>query len=163
MEQILQEAIRRHTEDKDVIWNSQHSFINAEFCLTKLMTSYARVTAWVDKGKVKGVVYLDFSKAFDEVPLNILFSKLERAGVDGWTVQWMRNWLDGSIQRLVHGLASRWRSVTRGAVSLRGLYWNHYNAFINNMDSRIKCTLSKFSDDTKLGGADMPEGPEQAR
>jgi len=95
MERFILSALTRHVKDNEGIRPSQHGFMKGRSCLTNLISFYEQVTHLVDEGEAVGVIYLDFSKAFDTVPHSNLLEKPAAHGLNGCTLFWIKNWLDG--------------------------------------------------------------------
>ena len=103
MEWLVKGRLITHLEMNNLIGDSQHGFWNKHSCLTSLFNFFAKVVDSYDMDNNKAVylVYLDFQKAFDEVPHERLMVKVNAHGIQGNAARWIRNWLAGRHQRAV--------------------------------------------------------------
>ena len=72
-------------------------------------------TKSLDDSNNVDIVYLDFCKAFDCVPHQLVLSKLEAYGISGNVLNWIMDFLSNRWQRVnVNGSCSDWCNVLSG-------------------------------------------------
>ena len=82
VETLVRDAIIDHLYSKKLIRDTQHGFTQGRACLANLLKLLEEVTAYVDVGSTVDVLYLDFSKAFDDkVPHKRLVKKVKALGI----------------------------------------------------------------------------------
>ena len=161
MESILRDAMVDFLAQHELLRLSQHGFMRRRSTLTNLLEYLEKLTSMVDSGLDMDVVYLDFSKAFDKVPVQRLLRKLNGLGIRGKPLAWVEEWLTGRQQRVViNGKASSWENIKSGVVQGSVLGPCLFLMYINDIDGGVEDLggfVSKFADDSKWARKVMGE------
>ena len=152
LEAIIKDNIVDHLLTNLLLKSTQHGFIRNKSTVTNLLEFFEYVSKTVDEGNSVDAIYLDFSKAFDKVPINKLLIKLKAHGIEGCLLKWIGDWLTDRKQRtVINGQFSDWIAVLSGVPQGSVLGPVAFIIFINDIDFCINRQLvNKFADDTKV-------------
>ena len=153
-ERIVRDHLTEFLERAELHCSGQHGFRKGRSTMTHLLSHIDRVLKHLTDNNANevDVLYLDFQKAFDRVDIGVLLRKLQRYGVRGKLLAWIKEFLTNRKQAvLVDGEQSRWEwvisSVIQGSV-LGPILFLFY--VIDLKESLSSADALSFADDTKL-------------
>ena len=107
----------------------------------------------LDNGKPIDVIYLDFSKAFDKVPIKHLESRLEHIGIRGLLVKWISAFLNHrSFNVKVGNDKSTTKPVTSGVPQGSVLGPVLFLIYTADLINQIVSKNAVYADDIKIYG-----------
>ena len=148
LEHIVCSNIMAHLDECKLLSDRQHAFRKGHNCETQLTTvinDWAKILD--NRGQVDTFI-LDFGKAFDTPPHELLKSKLFSYGIGGKTLKWIDSFLCFRKQRVVvNGVKSDRAPVLSGVPQGTVLGPLLFSLYINNISSDTEFEIRLFADD----------------
>ena len=100
IEKIISSRLLDFLEDTNFFLDSQFGFRKSLSTKHAILTIINFITKNLNDNKYVLGIFLDVMKAFDSVTYEILYSKLENAGIRGIVLDWFKSYFEGRMQKV---------------------------------------------------------------
>ena len=140
-----------YTIASPIISDSQHGFMQHRSTTTNLMCYVTALSRAMEMRKQTDAIYIDFAKAFDTVPHNLVVEKLRHIGFPAWLSEWLFSYLsDRTSFVVINSASSRPFCNTSGVPQGSVLGPLIFNIFVNDLCERLSSCKLSFADDLKM-------------
>ena len=148
LEHIVVRNLMEHLESNKILYDWQHGFRSKRSTETQLVTLIHELGKNLDNRKQTDITVLDFSKAFDKVSHQLLFTKLDHYGIRGSTLRWINSFLSDRTQKvIIEGAVPDTVKVTSGVPQGSVLRPILFLIYINDIPNSLLSKVRLFADD----------------
>ena len=152
IEKIAFKYIFNHLIFNNLLYKFQSGFIPGYSTTHQLVELYHNILLALDNKEMTSITFADVSKAFDRVWIRGLILKLERYGVKGELLCWLKSYLSNRCQRVIikdaiSSVGELKAGVPQGSVLGPLLFL----IFINDIADDMLGLGRLFADDTSIG------------
>ena len=131
--------------------SAQHGFMKHRSTTTQLIDTYSDISTNLGSESQTDIIFLDFAKAFDSVPHDLIVHKLKIFGFGSNLLQWIGNYLQGRYHSvMIEGQVSSPLPVTSGVPQGSIIGPLLFVLYINDICDVFTSFMKLYADDAKL-------------